>query len=214
MTGWEKLWQDPEVVKLWEEFPPLPQVTVMADRLAPGARVLDIGCGLGRHTLYLAARGCEVTGTDNAPTALAACRENLVKAGLRAAVVAADMSEIPFPDGYFDGIVASHSIHHVDGPALRRIIGLATRKLAADGLLVWATPSTRHWCCGLGREIEPGTWVDENHREGPIPHHYCTEQEIRGLLSGYEIESLVEHEYREGERSHWHWRLLARKRGS
>ncbi len=201
------------MVKLWEEFPPLPQVTVMADHLAPGARVLDIGCGLGRHTVCLAARGCEVTGTDNAPTALAACRENLAKAGLGAAVVAVEMSEIPFPDSYFDGIVASHSIHHVDGPMLRRIIGLATRKLAADGLLVWATPSTRHWCCGLGREIGPGTWVDENHRKGPIPHHYCTEEEIRGLLSGYEIESLVEHEYREGERSHWHWRLLARKRG-
>lgn len=212
MTGWQKLWQDPEVVKLWQEFPPLPQVVAMADRLPPGARVLDIGCGLGRHTVYLAARGFEVTATDNAPAALAACQQSLAEAGLAASLLEVDMSEMPFPDAYFQGIVASHCIHHVDGPALRRTIGLITRKLAAGGLLVWATPSARHWRCGLGREIEPGTWVDENHWEGPIPHHYCTQEELRGLLSAYEIESLVEHEFREGERSLWHWRVLARKR--
>jgi len=213
MSGWQKLWQDPEVVKLWQDFPPLPQVVAMADRLeAEGrTRVLDIGCGLGRHTVYLAARGFEVSATESAPAAFATCRKNLDQAGLRAELLPVDMAEIPFPDSHFDGIVASHVIHHTDGAGLRRIIALITRKLAPSGLLVWATPSTRHWQCGRGRQLDPGTWVDEHHPEGPIPHHYCTEGEVRELLKHYHIESLVEHEYKEGGKGLGHWRLLARK---
>jgi len=215
--GWQKLWQDPEVVAKWQQFPPLPEVIQLADRLAAEdrRRVLDIGCGLGRHAVYLAARGFQVTATDNAPAALEACRKNLSDANLSAAVVAADMTELPFPDAHFDGLVASHVIHHCDGPTFVRTVEAITRKLAPSGYLALAVASTRHWRCGLGREIDPGTWVDEDHWEGPIPHHYCTEEEIRSLLSPcYEIESIREHGYEEREHSHWHWRLLARKRAT
>ena len=214
MTGWQNLWQDAEVVKLWESFPPLPEVVAMADRLeaSGGRRVLDIGCGLGRHTVYLAARGFEVTATDNAPAALAACRENVEKAGVKTTLIETEMMEMPFPGGHFDGIVASHVIHHADGPTVRRIVRLITDTLAPGGLLVWAMPSTRHGNCGMGREIDPGTWVDENHQEGPIPHHYCTEVEVRELLHGYDIESMSEAEREVEGKVHVHWRVLARKR--
>jgi len=68
MGGWQKLWQDPEVVKTWTGMSPVTEVVMLADRLAaeppspsdaegdhrlrgPRARrrVLDIGCGLGRR---------------------------------------------------------------------------------------------------------------------------------------------------------------------
>jgi len=214
MTGWEKLWRDPEMVKLWDGFPPLPQVVEMEDRLEAegGGRVLDIGCGLGRHTVYLAARGFEVTATDNAPTAIAACKENLAKADLQANLILAEMTDFPFPDGHFRGIVASHVIHHCYRADLERIIDSIAHKLAPRGYLVWAMPSTRHCHCGKGTEVEPGTWVDPNHQEGPLPHHYCTEAEVRELLHGYDILSMVEQETRVSEvGSHFHWRVLARK---
>jgi SAM-dependent methyltransferase len=214
MTGWQKLWKDPGVVAMWEQFPPLPQVIEMSDRLAAagGRRVLDIGCGLGRHTLLLAARGFEVTGTDYSPGALAACRRSLAGAGLTADLLQLDFTEMPFPDGHFDGVVASHVIHHCDGPTLRRILRLVTDKLAPGGWLVWAMPSIRHWRFGTGVETDPGTFVDEQHWEGSVPHHYCREEEVRELLRDYTIESMVEHEFREqDDRVHWHWRVLARK---
>ena len=214
MTGWQKLWQDPKVVEMWEQFTPLPEVMALADRLEVegGRRLLDIGCGLGRHTVYLAARGLDVTGTDYSPEALRVCRQNLATAGLTANLLEVDMTEIPFPDGHFDGFVASHAIHHCDGPALQRIIRLISQKLRSGGRLVWATQSTRHWRLGMGKEIDPGTWVDADHWEGSVPHHYCSEEEVRDLLKDYIIESMVEHEFREGEHSHFHWRVLARRR--
>jgi len=83
MTGWQKLWQDPEIAKRWQQRPPLPEVVATAERLTAEGRkrVLDIGCGLGRHAVYLAERGFEVTATDNAPAAIAACRRRSMGSG-------------------------------------------------------------------------------------------------------------------------------------
>jgi SAM-dependent methyltransferase len=38
-------------------------------------RVLDIGCGAGRHALYLQERGCEVLGSDSSPNAIRVCKD-------------------------------------------------------------------------------------------------------------------------------------------
>ena len=215
MTGWEELWHDPKIRERWEAMPPLPEVVEMADRLeAEGrTRVLDIGCGLGRHTVYLAARGLNVTATDVASSAIEKCRENVQQAGLAATMVQLDMTEYPWSDGSFDGAVASNVIHHTDLATLRGIISSITRVLSDGGYFVWVTPTPRHFACGRGRELEPGTWVDSDEHDGHLPHHYSTEEELRDLLADYEILSLDEHEYRERENSRWHWRLLARKLG-
>jgi len=214
VTGWEKLWQDPEVAKKWAQSPPDAEVVAMADRLeAQGLRrILDIGCGVGRHTVYLAARGFEVTATDNAPAAITACKQNLAEANLEASVVETEMTNLPFPDRHFHGAIASHVIHHTDGATLKRVIALITQKLSAGGLLAWVTPSTRHYCFGYGREIGPGTWVDDEHPEGPIIHHYCTEAEVRELLHGYDILRMHEGESGEAEKRRVHWCVLARKK--
>jgi ubiquinone/menaquinone biosynthesis C-methylase UbiE len=112
VSGWQKLWQDPEVVRKWAGALPVDEVVAMADQLeaAGRRRVLDIGCGLGRHTIYLAARGFEVVGVDNASAALAGCRQRLSEAGLEAVLVEAEMTESAFPDGSFDGVVAAYVI--------------------------------------------------------------------------------------------------------
>jgi len=46
----------------------------IADRLTPSARVLDLGCGEGRDSVYFASRGFEVTGLDVSADALAKAR--------------------------------------------------------------------------------------------------------------------------------------------
>jgi SAM-dependent methyltransferase len=213
MTGWQKLWQDPEIAKRWSETPPLPEVVEMANRLEGEGRkrVLDIGCGVGRHTIYLATRGFEVTATDNAPNAIASCKDILEKAGVKAEVLELDMREMPFPDGHFDGVVSSHVIHHGRVEVIASIIGSITRKLSPRGYFVWAMPTPDHFDCGLGEEIELGTWVSEEHREGPVPHHFCTEEEVYRLLHSYEIISLRKEDHRDDGRLRSHWRLLARK---
>jgi tellurite methyltransferase len=211
-TGWEKQWHDPKLVQLWASFPPVPEVVEMADDLqAEGRRhILDIGCGVGRHTLYLAARGFKVTAVDNAPTALKECRQRLDAAGFHAEIAEADMECLPYQAASFDGILSTNVIHHVRVTTLAKIIDDIYQMLKPGGFFVWVTPNPRHCDWGRGEEIEPGTWVDPTHEYGN-PHHYCTETEVRGLLKAYEVLSLCESEREVEGRSYCHWRILARK---
>jgi tellurite methyltransferase len=215
-TGWERLWRDGEVRQQWQGFEPLPGVAALGDTLVAGGgrRVLDLGCGLGRHTLYLAARGLSVVGIDNAPTALTECRRHLGQADLNAALAAADMLALPFRDHVFDAVIAALVVQHARRSQLAGIIADITRVLTDRGWLFLVIPTPRHRNWGRGTQIEPGTWVDPTHPEGTTPHTYLEEGEVRTLLAGYEILSLHEVTFTEsGERSRRHWHVTARRRG-
>lgn len=65
------------------EYKNWPAAEKQAIKHAAG-RVLDIGCGAGRHSLYLQSKGLEVTGIDNSPGAIKVCKaRGLEKAMLR-----------------------------------------------------------------------------------------------------------------------------------
>ena len=71
-------------------------------RLAPG-HALDLGCGTGRNSIYLARRSWEVTGIDMVGHALAAARRNAAAAGARVRLLEGDVTrleELGIGDGY------------------------------------------------------------------------------------------------------------------
>jgi SAM-dependent methyltransferase len=106
---------------------------------APGALVLDAGCGPGRHALALARMGYRVVGLDRSAV--------LLEAGRRAAArapwprfVRADYARIPFADGCFDavlnlGTALGYRSESEDVAALREF----RRVLARNGRLVLET---------------------------------------------------------------------------
>jgi len=82
----------------------LPEVDFFekALQLAPGAAVLDVPCGNGRHALELAARGYAVTAVDIAPENITAARAAAAARQLEVRWQQADMRQLPWP-GTFDG---------------------------------------------------------------------------------------------------------------
>jgi SAM-dependent methyltransferase len=70
--------------------------------LPPGSRVLDVGCGTGRHAVPLAGLGLRVTGVDLSPAMLARARQRADEAGVELALVEADARELPAGLGAFD----------------------------------------------------------------------------------------------------------------
>lgn len=64
--------------------------------LTPGARVLDVGCGPGRHCLALARRGCSVVGVDRSPRFVALARAAAAAEGLDVRVDATDVRDLAF----------------------------------------------------------------------------------------------------------------------
>lgn len=83
-----------------------------------GADVLDVGTGPGVLVDEIARRRPDVrlTGVDLSPDMVAAAERNLRRFGDRVTMRVGDVTDLPFPDGSFDLIVSSFSLHHWDHP--------------------------------------------------------------------------------------------------
>lgn len=72
--------------------------------LEPGARILDLCCGYGRHSIPLAERGFSVVGLDASPVMLEKAAQNARSKGVEVDWVLGDMRSIPF-DSEFDAVI-------------------------------------------------------------------------------------------------------------
>jgi len=113
---------------------------VEAGRLdAPGARVLDIGCGTGRVVDVLARRGVRAWGVDPSAEMLAQARVCRPPGG---GFKEARAERLPFKDGWFDGAVMRQVVQHLE---LEAAFGEAARVLRPGGRLAIATFHPDHF---------------------------------------------------------------------
>lgn len=132
------------------------------DRLGVGrgTRLLDVGCGTGRHTFEALRRGADVVAADLDGDALAAVEamgaamvvEGQTAPGASLAAIRADARSLPFEDASFDRVIASETLEHIseDSAAMAEI----ARVLRPGGRAVVTVP--RWWpeavCWALSRE--------------------------------------------------------------
>jgi len=94
-----------------------------------GARVLDAGCGTGRMSRYLADRGCAVQGVDLSPGMVEMARRD--HPDLEFAV--ASLTDLPFPDDSFAGVMVWYSAIHTSPQGQARIFAEVARVLRPGG---------------------------------------------------------------------------------
>ena len=98
-------------------------------------RVLDLGCGSGRHLVFFAERGFEVYGIDISETGIGIAEEWLKAKGLSADLRVGSVYErLPYGDGFFDAVVSIRVIHHARIEDIRKAIGEIERVLKPNGL--------------------------------------------------------------------------------
>lgn len=102
-----------------------------------GRRVLEIGCGRGAFSRYLAEHGADLVAADFSSTAVAHARTRLEPLGVEPIV--ADIMEIPFPDESFDLVVSQETLEHVPDPA--RGLAELVRVTKRGGTLIVTTPN-------------------------------------------------------------------------
>lgn len=107
-------------------------------RFAPGARVLDVGCGVGRWSRLLASRGALVTGVDLSPTMIEQARQRAAQAGLSRVCrfLVQDSARLEVP-GKFDLVLGVTVLQHIlDPDALRAALSRMSGHLAPQGRMV------------------------------------------------------------------------------
>jgi SAM-dependent methyltransferase len=123
-------------------------LTVDFDRLGVGygTKVIDVGCGAGRHSFEAYRRGADVVAFDqdadelnNVGTMFRAMADaGEVPLSARAETVVGDALALPYPDGTFDCVIASEILEHV--PADNTMIDELIRVLKVGGSLAVTVP--------------------------------------------------------------------------
>ena len=116
---------------------------------APGATVLDAGCGVGAHTLRLARRGYRCVGIDISRHILAQARARMAREGLqeRVQLLCVALEDLPFPPATFDAIHCRGVLMHV--PDWQRALSNLCRVLKPGGRIAILEDNDRSLHAGM-----------------------------------------------------------------
>lgn len=159
---WEARYADPiSRLKPWQ---PHDLLVAHALRPGPGARALELACGLGRDALWLAGQGYRVHAVDISLTALQHARAEMLRQGLRVDFICADLDRFPLPKLRYDLVVVFRFLDRRLFPAIRA-------RVRPGGLVIYET-------LNVGRL---DTHPDTN------PEHMLARGELPGYFTGWEV---------------------------
>lgn len=100
-----------------------------------GARVLDLGCGSGPYSVWLAEQGAHVVGLDLSQTMISLAQERARGRSIKADFRVADIRDpLPFGDSEFDVVFSATALHYVED--LGAIVKEIARVMKPDGRFV------------------------------------------------------------------------------
>ncbi len=155
-------------------------------------KIWDVGCGTGRHTVYLARLGFDVYASDNSPKALEKTQAALTVEHLKATMAAADMEELPFQGVTFHAIILWNVVQHADIAKITRVLTNLKSTILPKGLFLLSVKSTKAEEVGKGQRIEENTYVLTEGIETGVPHHYFSKDELEHLFAPFQVIHLVE----------------------
>lgn len=175
---------------------------------APSPRILELGCGEGRDTAWLAQQGY------GGMIAVDICAESLAQCAQRvpaATILRHDLRHpLPLADGSVDITLASLSLHYFEWNTTQEIVTGIRRCLKENGLLLCRLNSTRdvhHGAVGHP-EIGPHYYLVDGH-----PKRFFDETDMRALFAeGWEMLALEETVIDRYEMPKTVWEVVLRRR--
>ena len=190
--AFDQTWEQIFKTRSWGKYPSEEVIRFVASRFkdltARGrTRILDLGCGGGAHTRFLAREGFETYGIDGSESAIQQAKALLEREGLKASFTVGDFIQLDYPEEFFDGVIDSSAVQH---NTLRDIRVIHSK--------IWKLLKPGGHFCGILINSQTSGWHDaekleentyRNFKSGPIQKellvHFFTESEVREIMSGY-----------------------------
>jgi len=160
-------------------------------------RVLDLGCGSGRHLIYLAKRGFDVFGLDISKHGVKIAKTWLKREGLKANLRIGNIYEkLPYKNNFFDAIISTQTLHHGKIGEIRKLIKEMERILKPNGLIFITVrkyvpkkyiPKDRLY--GI-KYIAPRTYIMLGGPEKDLPHYRFNKNILRKEFRNFKILNL------------------------
>jgi len=181
--GWENLYK--EKGEIYTDITPPVEEHVKIFKKRKYAKILDLGCGTGRHSIFLAQKGFRVYASDISKTGVAITKKKAKSLNLNMKFKVFDMKKIPYPANYFDAVICIFTLGHGLLKDNKKTIDEIYRILKQRGMLVTEFMSVKDKTYGKGKEVEKNTFLGSMEEDKHILHHYFSKDEIKMLLSNF-----------------------------
>ena len=182
----EEIWKNPSI----ESYYLLNRWTSQGKK-----EFLDLGCGLGRHSILFGKNGFNVSCFDISQEAINRTKEWAEKEDLKFNYKVGDMLKLPYEDEEFDCIYCRNVISHTDTEGMKQVIKELYRVMKDGGECYLTLGSKDTW--GFKQDVWP--LIDENTRlkmeEGPeykTPHFYVDYNLVQELFKEFIIVNIYQ----------------------
>jgi SAM-dependent methyltransferase len=187
--SWNNYWKDESIRGQWAQ--PDKVITDLLWKIdrAKVNKVLDLGCGIGRHAVHFAKAGFSVTAVDSSGEALAVLRKQSLEESIKLKVTEADFTQNPalFPRNYFDLVIAFNVLYHGQRKDLENSINLAHYWLKPGGFFFFTCPTRRDGKFGNGEKVAPNTFKSLNSIHPGDIHYFSDETDIMFFLKNFNL---------------------------
>ncbi len=176
-------------------------------------KLLDLGAGIGRHSLLFAKNGFDVTAFDFSKEGLDKIESFADQLNLEIDLVNGNMNRLPFSSQSLDFVVAYNSIYHTDYDGLIRTIYEIKRVLKANGeaFITMLSKNDKSFLDGSGSLIAENTLMKKEEDGSVLPHFFVDEEYIYKLFKSFHIISLKQIEEFHEDKTFFHYAIHLRK---
>ena len=182
-------------------------------------RILDLGCGGGRHAILMAQEGFITQATDRSPAGVVETQKRAKEAGLNIKCIESQITKLPYEDRFFDALLCYGVLCYLERRQLEITINEIHRILKPGGEAFIMTRSDRDFRINSSCHLENTTYRIEGDSSEDYPakdeigmvHSFLSREDVEALFSSFSELKLDRNtlSFRQGRYVNDDWLILA-----
>ncbi|MEK7136088.1 MAG: class I SAM-dependent methyltransferase [Patescibacteria group bacterium] len=177
--------------------------------------VLDLGCGTGRHSIFLANQGFDVSAFDLAQDGVDTFKEKVRDLELPIDIQVGDMLDLPYEEESFDAVLSMYTVHHADLNGLEKTLKNVHKVLKPGGeaFITLTSKETDSWEKYKENRIDDFTLIKTEGPEMNVPHTYVDYEKALELIKDFSLIKIqqITNYFPKLKKKHSHFFILMKK---